>query len=103
MGLSEGSGALVVTLLSATWEDEADDAKVEQAARALFAGIEDDAHKLDAHEPYVYLNYAAEWQDPIATYGKASVEKLQRVSQAVDPTGVFKDKLPGGFKIPTSS
>ncbi|PKX99265.1 FAD-binding oxidoreductase [Aspergillus novofumigatus IBT 16806] len=97
------SGSLVITLLSATWEDEADDAKVEQAARALFAGIEDDARKLDGHEPYVYLNYAAEWQDPIASYGKASIEKLQQVSQAVDPKGVFRNKMPGGFKIPTSS
>lgn len=103
MGLSQASGALVVTLLSATWEDEADDGKVEQAARALFAGIEEDACKLDAHKPYVYLNYAAEWQDPIASYGKKSVEKLQQVSQAVDPKGIFKNKMPGGFKIPTSS
>ncbi|RHZ72756.1 hypothetical protein CDV55_105257 [Aspergillus turcosus] len=100
MGLSEASGSLVVTLLSATWEDEADDARVEQAARALFTGIEDDARKLDAYEPYVYLNYAAEWQDPIATYGKESIENLQRVSQAVDPNGVFRNKMPGGFKIP---
>ncbi|KAF4169039.1 hypothetical protein CNMCM6936_009636 [Aspergillus lentulus] len=103
MGLSQASGALVVTLLSATWEDEADDGKVEQAARALFAGIEEDARKLDAVEPYRYLNYAAEWQDPIASYGKKSVEKLQQVSQAVDPKGIFKNKMPGGFKIPTSS
>lgn len=103
MGLSGASGSLVVTLLSATWEDEADDAKVEQAARALFTGIEDDARKLDAYEPYVYLNYAAEWQDPIATYGKESIEKLRRVSQVVDPKGVFRNKMPGGFKIPVPS
>ncbi|RHZ58923.1 FAD-binding oxidoreductase [Aspergillus thermomutatus] len=100
LGLSEASGSLVVTLLSATWEDEADDAKVEEAARALFDAIEDDARKSDAHEPYIYLNYAAEWQDPIATYGKTSIEKLHQVSQAVDPKGVFKNNMPGGFKIP---
>ncbi|GFF79689.1 bifunctional solanapyrone synthase [Aspergillus udagawae] len=103
MGLSQASGSLVVTLLSATWDEEADDAKVEQAARALFAGIDEDARKLDAYEPYVYLNYAAEWQDPIATYGKKSIEKLQRVSQVVDPKGVFKNKMPGGFKVPFTS
>lgn len=101
LGLSQTSGALVVTLLNATWEDEADDAKVEQAARALVDRIEDDARQLDAYEPYVYLNYAAAWQDPIASYGKASVEKLQRVSQAVDPKGVFKNQMPGGFKFPS--
>ncbi|EDP54949.1 hypothetical protein KXX16_006847 [Aspergillus fumigatus] len=101
LGLSQTSGALVVTLLNATWEDEADDAKVEQAARALVDRIEDDARQLDAYEPYVYLNYAAAWQDPIASYGKASVEKLQRVSQAVDPKGVFKNQMPGGFKLPS--
>ncbi|KAL4786388.1 hypothetical protein BJX76DRAFT_365782 [Aspergillus varians] len=100
LGLSEKRQALVVTLLNATWEDEADDAKVEETARALFAGIEEDARKLGSYVPFVYLNYAAEWQDPIASYGEESVTRLRSVSKEVDSTGVFRVNMPGGFKIP---
>ncbi|KAL2820550.1 hypothetical protein BDW59DRAFT_150682 [Aspergillus cavernicola] len=100
LGLGDGTEPLVVTLLSASWDDEADDARVEDAARGLFQGIEQDARRLDSYEPFVYLNYAAEWQDPVASYGRESVEKLQRVSRDVDPKAVFRTNMPGGFKIP---
>ncbi|KAE8391851.1 hypothetical protein BDV23DRAFT_64619, partial [Aspergillus alliaceus] len=100
MGLDDISGSLVVTLLSATWSDEVDDAKVEKAARELFENIEDDACKLDVYESFVYLNYAAPWQDPIASYKSKSIENLKRVSQDVDPKGVFRVNVPGGFKLP---
>ncbi|KAL2005432.1 hypothetical protein VTN00DRAFT_2643 [Thermoascus crustaceus] len=100
--LSEVKGSLVVNLLSAGWTDEADDTKVEKAARELFTGIEDEARKLGVYEPFVYLNYAAPWQDPIASYGSKSVGKLKEVSKRVDPKGVFRFNVPGGFKIPVS-
>ncbi|GKZ25094.1 hypothetical protein AbraIFM66951_001592 [Aspergillus brasiliensis] len=102
MGLSSEhpERSLVVTLLSATWDDAADDARVEEAAKALFSDIEADAHALDAYHHFVYLNYAAQWQDPIASYGSESIEQLRRISREVDPKGVFQKMVPGGFKIP---
>lgn len=100
MGLSSSEKSLVVTVLSATWDDAADDARVEEAARTLFADIEADADALDAHDPFVYMNYAARWQDPVPSYGRHSVEKLQQISKELDPRGVFQKMMPGGFKIP---
>ncbi|KAL3485816.1 hypothetical protein BJX62DRAFT_247234 [Aspergillus germanicus] len=99
MGLSDASGSLVIAQLTVSWDDEADDETVKRAARALIEGIERDAKALDAYEPFLYLNYAAEWQDPIASYGEESVERLRRVSREVDPRGVFRDGVKG-FKIP---
>ncbi|KAF7586372.1 hypothetical protein BBP40_009018 [Aspergillus hancockii] len=99
MGLSSATGVLVVTLLSATWEDDADDAKAEEAARELFDNIESDARDLCVYEPFVYLNYAAPWQNPLASYKSKSVARLQRVSQEVDPKGLFRLNVPGGFKL----
>lgn len=101
LGLSDTTGALVITLLAATWANEADDAFMEKTARDLFDGIEEDARRLGAYHPYKYMNYAAEWQDPIASYGEGSVEMLSRVSKHVDPKGVFREDVPG-FKIPRS-
>ncbi|KAL4778617.1 hypothetical protein BJX76DRAFT_366114 [Aspergillus varians] len=100
LGLSDATDALVVVLLSATWDDEKDDARVEHAARVLFDGMEEDSQKLDSYEPFLYMNYAAQWQDPIASYGRGSVERLRRVARGVDPDAVFRVKMPGGFKIP---
>lgn len=101
MGLpSDSEKALVVTLLSATWDNAADDTRVEETAKSLFAGIEADAHELNAYHPFVYLNYAAQWQDPIASYGPENVARLRQISREVDPTGVFQRLVPGGFKIP---
>ncbi|KOC17595.1 oxidoreductase FAD-binding protein [Aspergillus flavus AF70] len=100
LGLADASGSLVVTLLSATWDDESDDEEVEKAARELFDNIDNDARKLGVHEPFVYLNYAAPWQDPISSYKSKNVELLKRVSQDVDPKRVFQTNVPGGFKLP---
>jgi FAD/FMN-containing dehydrogenase len=93
------SKALVITLLSATWADAADDEKVEKAAREMMDGIERDAKAQGAWHPFVYLNYAAPWQDPIASYGEDAVRRLQEVRKRVDPKGVFTKLAPGGFKI----
>ncbi|KAL4930915.1 FAD-binding oxidoreductase [Aspergillus undulatus] len=102
LGFDKRQKALVVTVLSATWESDHDDALVQETARALFAGIEEDARHLGSYDPFVYMNYAAKWQDPVASYGEESVRRLRGVSKSVDPRGVFKagGSLPGGFKIP---
>ncbi|RAQ53682.1 oxidoreductase FAD-binding protein [Aspergillus flavus] len=100
LGLADASGSLVVTLLSATWDDESDDEEVEKAARELFDNIDNDARKLGVYEPFVYLNYAAPWQDPISSYKSKNVQLLKRVSQDVDPKRVFQTNVPGGFKLP---
>ncbi|KAL4947598.1 hypothetical protein BDW69DRAFT_178096 [Aspergillus filifer] len=99
-GLGDRKKALVVTLLSATWDDAKDDALVENNARELFRGIEEDARRLGSFDPYIYPNYAAVWQDVIASFGEESVERLQKVSREVDPNEVFRVNVPGGFKIP---
>ncbi|CBF71642.1 hypothetical protein AN6876.2 [Aspergillus nidulans FGSC A4] len=90
LGLSNTTGSQVVTLLSATWEDETDDERIYNTARALFEGIEEDARRLNNYESFLYLNYAADWQDPIASYGESSIEMLKRVSRDVDPEGLFR-------------
>lgn len=102
MGLANTNKSLMITLLSTSWDNTEDDEKVKAVAKELFLGIEDDARRLNAYHPYVYLNYAASWQDPIASYGAEAVEILQRVSQEVDPEGVFRKIVPHGFKVPAS-
>ncbi|KAI0416475.1 putative oxidoreductase, partial [Xylaria grammica] len=91
--------SLLVSAFSAIWTDPADDEQVERATRALIDAIEDDARRLGSYSPFKYLNYAAPWQDPIASYGTENVERLRKVAREVDPEGVFTHQVPGGFKI----
>ena len=104
LGLTErgtaAPGPLVVTLLAATWTDTADDGRMRAAARGLIGRLEEDARRLGTHYPFVYLNYAADWQDPVASYGRRSVERLRKVQRDVDPRSFFARYAPGGFKIP---
>ncbi|KAL1865059.1 hypothetical protein Daus18300_007406 [Diaporthe australafricana] len=100
LGLQNRTDSLIILLLTVSYTNEADDLTVQQAGKAMMAGIENDARKLDLLDPFVYLNYASSYQDPIASYGEENVQRLRSIAKAVDPNGVFQTQVPGGFKIP---
>ncbi|KAJ3579982.1 hypothetical protein NPX13_g575 [Xylaria arbuscula] len=100
MGLADRKETLIVCLLTLTWADAADDDLIKNAQVSLISAIEEAAHKLGTYDPFKYINYAAQWQNPIAGYGKASVRKLQALRARVDPHKVFTRLVSGGFKIP---
>ena len=99
LGLSASDGNLFNLLLTVSWDTIADDARIEQHAKDLFKQSEDEAKKLGLYNEYLYLNYAAPWQDPISGYGAAQKARLQAVSKKYDPKGVFQKQVPGGFKL----
>ena len=90
-----------VVLLSQIWTNPADDERVYAESARLVDAVEASARRLGVYDPYLYLNYAALWQDPIASYGEASGERLRALRARVDPRGVFTKNVPGGFKIPS--
>lgn len=100
LGLADRTEPLVVTLLSATWSDAKDDTLVSETANALMDAIDQEARELGAFDPFIYLDYADQHQDPLASYGAESVSRLRQVRQRVDPTGMFTFQVPGGYKIP---
>lgn len=100
MGLADRKGTRVICLLTNAWQNQADDERVYAATAALVTAVEEAARKLDAYDPFIYLNYAAPWQDPISSYGEESLKKLRGLRARVDPKGVFTHLIPGGFKIP---
>ncbi|KAF2177257.1 FAD-binding domain-containing protein [Zopfia rhizophila CBS 207.26] len=48
---------------------------------------------------YIYLNFAAWFQDPLGGYGKEQVETLRHVARKYDPEGLFQEQVVGGFKL----
>lgn len=91
---------LIIVQLTMTWSNAEDDDTVEMAAMDLIANIQQDVGKLGALDPFIYINYAAPWQKPMAGYGEASVDRLLKVQRQYDPQRVFTDLVPGGFKLP---
>ncbi|KAI5919909.1 putative oxidoreductase [Camillea tinctor] len=91
---------LVVCLVSPSWSDAAQDEQVYSAARSLMADIEAKAKNLGVYDPYIYLDYAAPWQEVIKGYGAENIKKLQDLRKRVDPKEVFTRNVKGGFKIP---
>ena len=99
LGFDENDGDLFMLLVDFTWIDEADDQLVNSQAKLIFQEIDAKAQQLGLKHPYIYLNYAAPWQDPIDGYGAENREFLQNVSWKYDHEGLFQKNVPGGFKV----
>ena len=104
LGLEDSEGPLVLCLLSVTWSNAQDDATVNSVTQALIDKIDQATKAAGAFHKFKYLNYAAPWQDPLGSYGPASIAQLQSVSKRYDPRGFFQTGVPSGFKLsPTQS
>ncbi len=99
LGLDVSDGNIFNVLLTASWDNASDDAAVNAAAQSLFAQAAAKAKSLGVFNEYLYLNYAAPWQDPITGYGVAAKSSLQAASKKYDPTQTFQNNVPGGFKL----
>ncbi|KAI7490718.1 hypothetical protein KC351_g445 [Hortaea werneckii] len=99
LGLTVEDGPLFNFQWTLTWDDAEDDERVEQQVRDAYDQAERRARELGVQQKFIYLNYAAKWQDPIGGYGEEVVKRLQHVSRKYDPTGVFQKQVPGGFKL----
>ncbi|ORY06677.1 putative oxidoreductase [Clohesyomyces aquaticus] len=91
--------SLVIALLSVSYTSADNDQLVDTYGRSLMEAINQDLKKLNASDPYLYLNYAASYQDPISSYTEANVRRLREIAAKWDPRGTFQHQVPGGFKL----
>ncbi len=71
-----------------------------EGARKDFVDVSEGiAKKHNAFSPFLYINYAAPFQDPLCGYGAESVKFLKETAVKYDPEGVFQKLMPGGFKV----
>lgn len=99
LGLCPSDGNLVILDLTMQWGSAADDAKIYAAAQSLIDGAVQRAKARGVYNQYQYLNYAAQFQSPIQSYGRENVQFLKKVSREYDPLQVFQRKV-GGYKLP---
>lgn len=86
-------------LLSALWPNFASNAVVDRISREALVKIESRARAKGLLQKFQYLNYAAPYQKPLASYGAGNLAFLKEVSKRYDPEGVFQTRVPGGFKL----
>jgi hypothetical protein len=82
-----------------TFEDAAASDGFEEALKDLLGLIERLTKEEGTFHKYKYLNFAASFQEPLASYGADELEKLKTVAKKYDPRGVFQTQVPGGFKL----
>ncbi|ROW00903.1 hypothetical protein VPNG_08257 [Cytospora leucostoma] len=81
------------------WENEADDDTVRNVSIATTEKWKELGGQLGLHIDYVYTNDASRDKNPIATYGKAHVEKIKGVARKYDSDQVFQTLQHDGFLL----
>ncbi|AEO64675.1 uncharacterized protein THITE_2037763 [Thermothielavioides terrestris NRRL 8126] len=99
LGVQPEDGNSYIMLLSALWPNSASNAAVEKVSRQALAAIEARAKAEGLLRGFQYLNYAAPYQTPLASYGAENLEFLREVRRKYDPLQVFQKRVPGGFKL----
>ncbi|KUI67310.1 Bifunctional solanapyrone synthase [Cytospora mali] len=98
LGLDPEVPAVSILLLT-YWTSRDNDDRVGATMKAILEAIQGMASERKTALEFVYLNYAAAFQDPIASYGEENRRRLQEVSRKYDPQGLFQKAVPGGFKL----
>jgi len=99
LGLSTADGPIMNHLVALKWSDPADDAKMHGFAARVKERVEAAAAARGKTVPYLYMNYASEVQDVVASYGSANKAKLIKIAKKYDPTEIFQRLQPGYFKL----
>ncbi|KAF2850564.1 FAD-binding domain-containing protein [Plenodomus tracheiphilus IPT5] len=98
LGLSPSDGPILLVDLSVRWSKVEDDARIMKACANVIKRMLAEAKRTGKEQSYLYMNYASEYQDVIANYGK-SASTLRNVARKYDPTKFFQTNQPGYFKL----
>ncbi|KAL8831549.1 MAG: hypothetical protein Q9170_005249 [Blastenia crenularia] len=83
-----------------SYSNTADDDTVEAVTTGFFEAAKQYTQDQDQYEGSLVMNYAMPTQNVIASYGPKNVAALKAASRKYDPSQVFQELVPGGFKLP---
>ncbi|KAJ6126972.1 hypothetical protein N7523_002584 [Penicillium sp. IBT 18751x] len=99
LGISTLKHPLMLLNPAFRWQNEEDDLKILQANMNLVNRVNARAREMGLDEPFLYMNYASQFQDVIHSYGSANVYRLRMIAERYDPDEVFQTLQPGYFKL----
>lgn len=81
------------------WEKEEDDALVKSVSIDTTRLFQQLGQRNGSYLPFIFMNDAAQDQNPIESYGSRSITKLNRISRIYDETQVFQRLQNNGFLL----
>lgn len=102
LGLDRETDNVVMLLFTLAVNGSEQEAVAKEQMRKFGEATMEYARSLDAAVEWEYINYAYDWQDPLATYGEENIARIRAAAAKYDPEGVFQNRAPGGYKITRS-
>ena len=99
LGLTEEEGPLLLLNIAWWWSEAADDERVLKAAQNIVNNSAAYARSKGLDNEYLYMNYASQFQNVIASYNATNHAKLKTIAKKYDPSYVFQTLSPGYFKL----
>ncbi|OTA90108.1 hypothetical protein M434DRAFT_14142 [Hypoxylon sp. CO27-5] len=99
LGIGGGKRPLFLVQLTVMWMFKSDDEAVLTAMYNVLSRSQELARARGLYHPFLYMNYASQFQDPIASYGTENKARLIEVSKGYDPDSVFQNLNSGYFKL----
>lgn len=99
LGFNYSNGPYFIMNIAVQWEDVSDDGRILSFSSTIAEKVKVEAQSKGLDNDYIYINYASQSEDPIASYGSANVKKLKDISMKYDPTSVFINLMLGHFKL----
>jgi hypothetical protein len=98
-GFSTTEEASIVLVFAFSTQEDVHDATVTRAQQKIIQKLKDASRPRGLLNPFLYMNYAAKWQNVHGTYGTENVNFLKKVASAYDPERVFQQLQPGPYKL----
>jgi hypothetical protein len=99
LGLEDTKEDLIIALLYFTSLVASTDQTITSASQTLVENLKKSAQQKGVYHPYIYANYAAEFQDVMSGYGMKTRDFLLATAKKYDPDQLFQKQVPGGYKL----
>lgn len=99
LGLKPEDGPLTLVVTNLFWTNPDDGDALFDITSDMLKKTKAEAAARGLANNFTYMNYAAQFQDVIASYGAENKARLQQIAKKYDPQGVFQTLSPGYFKL----
>ncbi|KAI2628593.1 FAD-binding domain-containing protein [Hypoxylon sp. NC1633] len=99
LGLGGGEEPLLLLNIAPMWVLSSDDTLALTACSNFISRARALARERGLDHPFLYMNYASQFQDVLSSYGQENKARLQDISKKYDPEGVFQTLSHGYFKF----
>ncbi|KAM0332156.1 hypothetical protein ACHAQA_002430 [Verticillium albo-atrum] len=99
LGVADAEKDLMIVFIMPLWSDAKYDDEVHAASEKWYRSIKQYTQSIGKDHPFEFANYAAWYQDPMASYGAENLEFLRTVSRKYDPSSLFQKAVKGGYKL----